>query len=59
MSIAQAQAGQWEVGLGLVRAGFDPELAAGLSLTEDTDTAMQVSLAYVFDESWLSYVMPI
>ena len=29
-------------------------MAAGLSLTEDTDTAIQVSLAYVFDESWLA-----
>ena len=54
VSITQAQAEQWELGLGIGRASFDPELAAGLSLTEDTDTAIQVSLAYVFDESWLA-----
>ena len=54
MSITPAQAGQWKVGLGLGRANFDPELAAGLSLTEDTDTAIQVSLGYIFDESWLA-----
>lgn len=54
MSMPQAHAGPWIVGLGIGQASFDPELAEGLALTEDTDTAMQVSLAYVIDESWLA-----
>ncbi len=54
VSITQAQAEQWELGLGIGRASFEPELAAGLRLSEDTDTAIQVSLGYIFDESWLA-----
>lgn len=54
LGIGQAEAGQWDVGLGLGQANFDPDLAGSLSLSKDDDTAMQISLAYVFDERWLA-----
>lgn len=52
LGFSQAQAGEWDVGLSAGNAFFDPELITGLKLTQDSDVAIQISLAYVYDKEW-------
>ena len=50
---SQTLAGEWVAGFGAGQSKFDPELETGLVLTEDTDTASQISLGYQVADDWI------